>query len=268
MRELSPDESDILPSLWLSCMNLPPQRPDQRRTSAPALKCGRPSVRHRTTPARTCLHLSRLQQRPRPLSLTGESAEFQFSGQKNGIRQTRRRWKVVGDAVGVRWGRGAPSPVSYSGERRDVRILRAMQTSALERLRVYIYTHRKTIESTHAHGAPLATVRCLRRRASPQKAQVESPTTFPSRDAARVRLNGGALSSELDGGERRDPLLNRPSAAISDATSAIKIDSKYAKGYKSRGAAYSMLAKWEEAAQDLQSASELDFDEETSACLT
>lgn len=47
-----------------------------------------------------------------------------------------------------------------------------------------------------------------------------------------------------------------------------QIDSKYAKGYKSRGAAYSMLAKWEEAAQDLQSASELDFDEETNACLT
>ncbi|KAL6207649.1 hypothetical protein ACLB2K_018605 [Fragaria x ananassa] len=58
-------------------------------------------------PARARLHPSRLQQHPRPLSFTSESAEFQFSGQitqnfkqsqfgqKTEIRRTRRGWKVV-----------------------------------------------------------------------------------------------------------------------------------------------------------------------------
>ncbi|KAL6218159.1 hypothetical protein ACLB2K_011375 [Fragaria x ananassa] len=93
-------------------------------------------------PTRARLHPSRLQQLPRPLSLPGESAEFQFSGQitqnfkqsrsgrKTGIWWTRRGWKVVGEAAGVRWGGGAPSPVPYGDERRDVRTLRAVRTSA------------------------------------------------------------------------------------------------------------------------------------------
>ncbi|KAL6227797.1 hypothetical protein ACLB2K_001753 [Fragaria x ananassa] len=47
------------------------------------LKCGRPSVRYCTAPARARLHPSSLQQRPRSLSLPGESAEFQFSCEIN-----------------------------------------------------------------------------------------------------------------------------------------------------------------------------------------
>ncbi|KAL6128927.1 hypothetical protein ACLB2K_072280 [Fragaria x ananassa] len=42
------------------------------------LKCARPSVRHRLAPTTVHLHPSRLQQRPRSLSLPSESAEFQF----------------------------------------------------------------------------------------------------------------------------------------------------------------------------------------------
>ncbi|KAL6224672.1 hypothetical protein ACLB2K_003527 [Fragaria x ananassa] len=106
------------------------EKVDQRQTSAPAFKCRRPSARHHTAPAR--LHPSRLQQRPRPLFLPDESAEFQFSGQitqnfkqsrsgrKTGIRRTRRRWKVIGEAVGVDWDRAAPLPVPYGGKRKDV----------------------------------------------------------------------------------------------------------------------------------------------------
>ncbi|KAL6213795.1 hypothetical protein ACLB2K_013235 [Fragaria x ananassa] len=103
------------------------------RTSSLGLKCGCPSVRHRT--AR--LHLSGLQQCPRPLSLPSESAKFQFSGEitqnfkqdrscrKTGIRRTRQGGKVVGDTAGVRWGGGAPS----GGKRRDVRTLNRVRTN-------------------------------------------------------------------------------------------------------------------------------------------
>ncbi|KAL6128272.1 hypothetical protein ACLB2K_071627 [Fragaria x ananassa] len=52
------------------------------------------------------------------------------------IRRTRREGKVVGDAAGVRWGRGASSSASEDGEQRDVHTLRAVRTSALERLYV------------------------------------------------------------------------------------------------------------------------------------
>ncbi|KAL6222826.1 hypothetical protein ACLB2K_006216 [Fragaria x ananassa] len=37
--------------------------------------------------------------------------------------KTRRGWKVVGDAVGVLWGGGAPSPAPEGGERTDVKLI-------------------------------------------------------------------------------------------------------------------------------------------------
>ncbi|KAL6194487.1 hypothetical protein ACLB2K_035571 [Fragaria x ananassa] len=67
---------------------------------------------------------------------------FQFSGEitqnfkqsrsrrKNGKKWTRRGGKVVGDAAGVFWGGGAPSPAPDGGERTDVLTLSPMQTSA------------------------------------------------------------------------------------------------------------------------------------------
>ncbi|KAL6180266.1 hypothetical protein ACLB2K_046930 [Fragaria x ananassa] len=54
-------------------------------TSAQPLKCGRPSVLNRTASTTARLHLCGLQQRPRSLSLPGESAEFQFSGENDYI---------------------------------------------------------------------------------------------------------------------------------------------------------------------------------------
>ncbi|KAL6205112.1 hypothetical protein ACLB2K_022376 [Fragaria x ananassa] len=118
------------------------------------LRCGFPSVRHRTVPARACLHPNGLQQFLLPLSLPGESTEFQFSnqitqnfkqsqsGQKTGIRRTRRGWKVVGETVRVRWGGGAPSPVPYGGEMRDVRTLRAgnLEDILNQRTRLDVHT--------------------------------------------------------------------------------------------------------------------------------
>ncbi|KAL6144546.1 hypothetical protein ACLB2K_055238 [Fragaria x ananassa] len=103
--------------------------------SAQPLKCGCPSVHHRMAPARVRLHPSGLQQRPRPLFLPVESAEFQYSDEitqnfkqnrsrrKTGIRRTRRGRKVIGDAAGGRWGGDATSPTLYGGKRRDVRTL-------------------------------------------------------------------------------------------------------------------------------------------------
>ncbi|KAL6203326.1 hypothetical protein ACLB2K_027026 [Fragaria x ananassa] len=69
----------------------------RERTSARLIKCGRPSVRHRTAPARALLHPSVLQQRPQPLSIPipipGESAEFQFPGRST-------LFEVLGDLAG------------------------------------------------------------------------------------------------------------------------------------------------------------------------
>ncbi|KAL6217022.1 hypothetical protein ACLB2K_010240 [Fragaria x ananassa] len=109
---------------------------DLKRTSAQPLKCGRPSVLLRTSLTTACLHPSGLQQSPRSLSLPGESAEFQFSGEitqnfkqdrsrrKTGIRRARRGGKVIGDAAGSRWGGGATLSEPYGGERRHVHTLR------------------------------------------------------------------------------------------------------------------------------------------------
>ncbi|KAL6179836.1 hypothetical protein ACLB2K_046507 [Fragaria x ananassa] len=103
----------------------------------------RTSLRSPSTTAR--LHPGGLQQRPGSLSLPGESAEFLFSGEitqnfkqdqsrrKTGIRRTRQGGKVIRDAAGVRSGGGAPSSWPDGGERRDVRTLRTVRTSAPHR---------------------------------------------------------------------------------------------------------------------------------------
>ncbi|KAL6214513.1 hypothetical protein ACLB2K_013947 [Fragaria x ananassa] len=119
------------------------------------LKCARLSVGHRPAPTTARLHPSGLQQRPRPLSLPGESILFQRDhprstlfevlGDLTGKEWTRRGGKVVGDAAGVRWGGGAPS--SAGGQRRDVRTLRKMRTCASER--AYI---QKRSEVHHLHS--------------------------------------------------------------------------------------------------------------------
>ena len=49
--------------------------------------------------------------------------------------------------------------------------------------------------------------------------------------------------------------------------STPQINPDSAKGYKTRGMAYAMLGKWEEAARDLHTASNMDYDEEISAVL-
>ncbi|KAL6228303.1 hypothetical protein ACLB2K_002254 [Fragaria x ananassa] len=66
---------------------------------APALKCGRPSVLHPLAPATAHLHPRRLQQRPQPLSLPGESVLFQFSG-----KITVKRCGQAGSGADVRTG--------------------------------------------------------------------------------------------------------------------------------------------------------------------
>ena len=49
--------------------------------------------------------------------------------------------------------------------------------------------------------------------------------------------------------------------------SVFQINPDSAKGYKTRGMANAMLGKWEEAARDLHSASNIDYDDEISAVL-
>ncbi|KAF3773084.1 FAM10 family protein [Nymphaea thermarum] len=61
--------------------------------------------------------------------------------------------------------------------------------------------------------------------------------------------------------------LSKPNAAIRDADAALQINPDLAKGYKSRGMARSMIGEWQEAAKDLNLASNLDHDEEISAML-
>ncbi|KAL6176839.1 hypothetical protein ACLB2K_053471 [Fragaria x ananassa] len=52
------------------------------------------------------------------------------SRRKTVIRRTRRGEKVIGDASGVRSGRGALSLAPNGGERRDIHTLRVVRTSA------------------------------------------------------------------------------------------------------------------------------------------
>ncbi|CAN6483851.1 unnamed protein product [Victoria cruziana] len=61
--------------------------------------------------------------------------------------------------------------------------------------------------------------------------------------------------------------LRKPNAAIRDAVAALQINPDLAKGYKYRGMARAMIGEWQEAARDLNLASNLDHDEEISATL-
>jgi suppressor of tumorigenicity protein 13 len=61
--------------------------------------------------------------------------------------------------------------------------------------------------------------------------------------------------------------MKKPVAAIRDANAALEINPDSAKGYKTRGMAYAMLGKWEEAAHDLHTASNMDYDDEINAVL-
>lgn len=56
--------------------------------------------------------------------------------------------------------------------------------------------------------------------------------------------------------------LQKPNACIKDCTNALKINPDNAAAYKFRGRAHRLLGHWLEAAQDLRSASKIDFDEQ------
>uniref|UniRef100_A0A8C8VQY8 Hsp70-interacting protein N-terminal domain-containing protein n=1 Tax=Pelusios castaneus TaxID=367368 RepID=A0A8C8VQY8_9SAUR len=61
--------------------------------------------------------------------------------------------------------------------------------------------------------------------------------------------------------------LQKPNAAIRDCDRAIQINPDSAQPYKWRGTAFQLLGHWQEAAQDLALACQLDYDEETNAML-
>ena len=56
--------------------------------------------------------------------------------------------------------------------------------------------------------------------------------------------------------------LRKPNACIRDCTNALKVNPDNAAAYKFRGRAHRLLGHWLEAAQDLRSASKIDFDEQ------
>ncbi|KAL6130054.1 hypothetical protein ACLB2K_068435 [Fragaria x ananassa] len=99
------------------------------------------------------------------------------SRQKTGKKRTRRGGKVVGDAAGVFWGGGVPSPASEGGERMDVRTLSRVRTFASHPL--YIYTWKTGKKRTRRGGEVVG-------------------------DAAGVFWGGGVPSPALEGGERTD----------------------------------------------------------------
>lgn len=61
--------------------------------------------------------------------------------------------------------------------------------------------------------------------------------------------------------------MKKPNAAIRDADAALEINPDSAKGYKARGMALALLGQWAEAAKDLHTASNIDFDEEIRSVL-
>uniref|UniRef100_A0A674IDV5 Uncharacterized protein n=2 Tax=Durocryptodira TaxID=1579337 RepID=A0A674IDV5_9SAUR len=61
--------------------------------------------------------------------------------------------------------------------------------------------------------------------------------------------------------------LQKPNAAIRDCDRAININPDSAQPYKWRGKALRLLGYWQEAAEDLSLACQLDYDEETNAML-
>ncbi|KAL6207011.1 hypothetical protein ACLB2K_024256 [Fragaria x ananassa] len=85
-----------------------PFREDEKRKSALGLKCGRPSVLHPPAPATARLHPRTLQQRPRPLSLLGESVLFQFPARLI-------LFEVLGDLAGKLEKNGLAGEGKWSG---------------------------------------------------------------------------------------------------------------------------------------------------------
>lgn len=61
--------------------------------------------------------------------------------------------------------------------------------------------------------------------------------------------------------------LIKPKSAIRDCNEGISINPDSAQCYKWRGRAYQLLGNWEEAGNDLQKASKLDFDEDVTVWL-
>ncbi|KAL6227342.1 hypothetical protein ACLB2K_001301 [Fragaria x ananassa] len=90
---------------------------------------------HASTPADSSSVLDHFPSPASPLnsSFPARSQNFKQnqSRRKTEIRLTRRGGKVAGDAAGVRWSGGAPSPAPSGGERRDVRTL-CRRASTLE----------------------------------------------------------------------------------------------------------------------------------------
>ncbi|KAL6228523.1 hypothetical protein ACLB2K_002472 [Fragaria x ananassa] len=149
---------------------------------------------------------------------------------ETGKERTRRGGKVVGDAAGVFWGGGAPSSAPEGGERTDVRALSRVRTSASHPLCVYIYICIQ--KRSKADFRTRLKVRTSLRSPPdgfddgpppPERTLEASPITSPCRqdrfeedspakesdrgclwDAAGARSGGGAPSSALDEGERRD----------------------------------------------------------------
>ncbi|KAL6184622.1 hypothetical protein ACLB2K_046023 [Fragaria x ananassa] len=91
-----------------------------------------------------------------------------------GKKQTRRGGEVVGDAAGVFWGGGAPSPAPEGGERTDVRTLSREGYETDVHTWLKVRTSIRSPPSGSGDGAP-----------PPQKTPAASPTTSPPR---RVRF--------------------------------------------------------------------------------
>ncbi|KAL6192941.1 hypothetical protein ACLB2K_034026 [Fragaria x ananassa] len=125
---------------------------------------------------------------------------------ETGKKWTRQGGEVVGDAAGVFWGGGAPSPAPEGGERTDIRTLSRVRTFASYPF--YIYTHTGLL----CYGFPSVRRRARARLHPSGLQQLPRPLSIPG-ESVLFQFSGKLLESAgvearprtvLYGGERTE----------------------------------------------------------------
>ncbi|KAL6144579.1 hypothetical protein ACLB2K_055270 [Fragaria x ananassa] len=108
---------------------------------------------------------------------------------------------MVRKAAGVRWGGGAPSPVPYGGEMRDVRTLRAVRTDIPDDFTMKMKAMKIRFEGLGSNLYPKLQTTTM---ATANWYTTSPPVRRRSQSRFGIRSARGGPSSGPNGGERRD----------------------------------------------------------------